>query len=505
MEGHVEPKKILIVGGGTAGWMAANLMVAAWGKYGFEITLIEAPDIGIIGVGEGSTPQLKNFMEKIGLAEQEWMPRCNATYKLGIDFRRWSTKPGFDKYFHPFPAQTDDYTVPTFFYNSFVRRKGLDVEGHPDHFFLNGYLADNKFGPFAGENFPFTVQYGYHFDSALLGKYLAEVAEGRGVKYVQAKITDAKVTADGTIEAVMDDQGQIFAADYFVDCTGFRSFLMQQALEVPFVPFAENLFNDSAVVFPTERPEEVAPQTISTALKYGWAWTIPLTSRIGNGYVYSSAYVNADDAEKELREFTGMQDSDVEARHLKMKVGRVARHWEGNCIAIGLSQGFIEPLEATALHLVQDSVEAFIDNLETGNFTAEKRQQFNDHANARFEAVRDYIVAHYRVNSRTDTDYWRDNTNNDHLSRSLYDVISTWTSGKNLTDEINRQDIDQYFPSISWHCLLAGYGIYPTQEQLKAGDEAKDQAKLEQIHDFIRRCSMNYTPHMELLKSQQAA
>jgi 2-polyprenyl-6-methoxyphenol hydroxylase-like FAD-dependent oxidoreductase len=505
MNDRIEPKSILIAGGGTAGWMAANLMAAAWGQHGFEITLIESPDIGIIGVGEGSTPQLKNFMDRIGVEESDWMPRCNATYKLGIGFHGWSTKPGFGSYFHPFPAQTDDYTAPAFFYNSFVRRKGLDVEGHPDHFFLNTYMAGQKVGPFAGENFPFTVQYGYHFDSSLLGQYLRDIAVQRGVRHVQAKITDARVSADGTIQALRDDHDQVFEADYFVDCTWFRSLLLQQALKVPFIPFAKNLFNDSAVVFPTERPAEVAPQTVSTALRHGWAWTIPLTSRVGNGYVYSSAYVSADEAERELREFTGLQDADVEARHLKMKVGRVARHWEGNCLAVGLSQGFIEPLEATALHLVQETVQGFIEAFESGGFTTEKRDLFNARTNERFEAVRNYIVAHYRVNSRTDTDYWRDNAANDHLSRSLYDVLSTWTAGKNLSDEIERQKIGDYYPSISWHCLLAGYGVYPTQEQLQARDVEKHRAKLDEIHDFIRRCSMNYRPHMELLAARPLA
>jgi glycine/D-amino acid oxidase-like deaminating enzyme len=500
----IEPKKILILGGGTAGWMAANLMIKAWGKYGFDITLVESPDIGIIGVGEGSTPMLKSFMDSIGLDEKDWMPACNATYKLGIRFDGWSTKPGFPRYFHPFPAQIDDYTTPAFYYNSLARRNGLDVEGHPDHFFLNSYMAEEKRSPFAGENFPFTLLYGYHFDSGLLGEYLGEVARQRGVKHMQAKVTDTTINADGRIEAVIDDGGRVHKADYFVDCTGFRSTLLQEALRVPFVPYAENLFNDSAVVFPTPRPEEVAPQTVATALKSGWAWTIPLTSRIGNGYVYSSAYSTADEAERELRGFTGVGDSnEVEARHLKMKVGRVAKHWTGNCVAVGLSQGFIEPLEATALLLVQLTVQNFIWALETGNFTTEKRDWFNDDVNGRFEAVRDYIVAHYVVNSRADDDYWQDNANNDKVSRQLYDVISTWTSGKNLTDELKRQKNKDYYPTMSWHCLLAGYGIYPPKEGLQARDAEKHQAKLNEIHEFIRRCSLNYTPHMELLRSQE--
>ncbi len=502
MTGRIEAKKIVILGGGTAGWMAANLMVKAWGQHGFEITLIESPDIGIVGVGEGSTPTLKTFMDSIGLAEQDWMPACNATYKLGIRFDGWSTKPGFPSYFHPFPAQVDDYTSPAFLYNSLARRRGHDVDGHPDHFFLNSRLAEQKRSPFAAESFPFTVLYGYHFDSGLLGQYLGQVARQRGVQHVQARVTDTKVGADGQIEMLLDADGRSFAADYFVDCTGFRSALLQDALQVPFVSFAENLFNDAAVVFPTPRPDEVAPQTVSTTLKNGWAWTIPLTSRIGNGYVYSSAYTSADAAEQELREFTGVgAASEVEARHLKMKVGRVASHWHANCVAVGLSQGFIEPLEATALQLVFDTIQGFIRALESGNFTADHRDDFNADINGRFDGVRDYIVAHYLMNSRTDTDYWRDNANHDKLSRSLYDVISTWTDSKNLGDELKRQNIGHFYPSISWHCLLGGYGIYPPKEGLQANGLGSQRVKVDEIQEFIRRCSLNYAPHMESLRS----
>ena len=499
--GNIEPKKIVILGGGTAGWMAANVMIKAWGQYGFDITLIESPDIGIVGVGEGSTPTLKTFMDSIGLEEKDWMPACNATYKLGIRFEGWSTRPGFPSYFHPFPAQLDDFTAPAFLHNSLARRNGHDVEGHPDSFFLNSYMAEQKLSPFAGENFPFTVLYGYHFDSGLLGQYLAEIARQRGVQHVQTKIVDTKVSADGLIESVVDGDGRSFEADYFVDCTGFRSALLQGALQVPFVSFAENLFNDAAVVLPTPRPEEVAPQTVSTTLKNGWAWTIPLTSRIGNGYVYSSKYTTADEAEKELRNFTGVGDStEVEARHLKMKVGRVEKHWAGNCVAVGLSQGFIEPLEATALQLVFDTIQNFVIALESGNFTTEKRDGFNAGVNGLFDGVRDYIVAHYLMNSRTDTDYWRDNANNDKLSRSLYDIISAWTDSKNLTDELRRQKIEHLYPTISWHCLLGGYGIYPAKEGLKAGGMGKHQVKVNEIQEFIRRCSLNYAPHMQALE-----
>lgn len=497
-------RRFVILGGGTAGWMAANLMAARWQVREFEITLIESPEIGIIGVGEGSTPQLKGFMESIGIDEQDWMPACNATYKAGISFRGWSTKAGFPSYFHPFPAQPDDYTAPAFFYNSFVRRQGIDVEGHPDHFFLATQLAREKLAPIAPEHFPFEINYGYHFDSGLLGQYLGRVAVARGVQHVRARVSDAKLDEHGEIEALLCDDGRLVSGDVFVDSSGFRALLIQQALQVPFVSFGENLFNDAAVVMPTPTQNDVECQTISTAMDNGWAWRIPLTSRIGNGYVYSSDFCSADNAESELRTHLGMLDSDVDARHLKMRVGRVDQHWAKNCLAIGLSQGFIEPLEATALHLVQETVVGFIEAYEEGGFSEKHRQRFNDSVNARFENVRNYIVCHYRVNSRSDTPYWLENSRNERLSDSLRGILQTWVGGKNLSDELDRQKIDDFYPSISWHCLLAGYGLYPTADQLKPGNEMATKFKLPVIHDFIRRCSLNFRSHKDVLAEMSA-
>jgi hypothetical protein len=494
-----KPDHIVIVGGGTAGWMAANLMAARWADQPIRITLLESPQIGIIGVGEGSTPQLKGFMDSLGFDESEWMPACNATYKVGIGFRNWSTLQGFEQYFHPFPAQPDDYTAPAFFYNSFVRRKGVDVEGHPDHFFLATWLARNKLAPIAAESFPFEINYGYHFDSGLLGQYLGKKAAEKGVQHLQGTVSQVQQKENGEIAALLLESGESLQGDFYVDCTGFSGLLIQQTLKVPFVSFGKNLFNDSAVVMPTPSKATIESQTISTALKYGWAWAIPLTSRIGNGYVYSSAFCSADQAETELRHHLGMLESEQPARHLKMRVGRLAEHWYKNCLAVGLSQGFIEPLEATALHLVQETIQGFISSLEKGGFDDSYRDEFNHSVNTRFERIRDYIVCHYRVNSRRDTDYWIANGQNEHLSDSLRAIVQTWVAGKNLSDELDRQKIDNYYPSISWHCLLAGYGIYPRQDQLVPGNEMANKYSLDHIRDFISRCALNFKDHKEQL------
>lgn len=492
-------KRVVILGGGTAGWITANLMATHWAGKGFDITLVESPDIGIIGVGEGSTPPLRGFMEFIGADEKEWMPACNATYKTGITFKDWSVKPGFSEYFHPFLSQPDEFSAPAFFHNSHLRRNGVDLEGHPNHFFLATELARQNLAPIAPPNFPFEINYGYHFDSGLLGKYLMSFAQAKGVKYIQATLDEVLMTDTGDIAALKMRDGQVLSADIFVDSSGFNSELLQKALKVPFISCADSLFNDSAVVFPTAQTQDISPQTIATAMSYGWAWKIPLTNRNGNGYVYSSRFCDADKAETEFRAHLGLLDSDVEARHLKFKVGRVAEQWHKNCLAVGLSQGFIEPLEATALDMVQETVARFIEAYNRGNYSDQYRAEFNQRINARFDAVRDYIVCHYRISSRTDTDYWVENGRNEKISNSLRAILMTWVQGKNITDELERQKLDAYFPNVSWSCLLAGKGIYPTQEQLKPGNELAHQYDLNQVRKYLRGCALNFKPHMEHL------
>lgn len=493
-------KTIMIVGGGTAGWIAANLMATHLGDKGFTITLVESPDIGIIGVGEGSTPPLKGFMDTIGVEESEWMPECNATYKVGITFKDWSTKPGFTQYVHPFLCQPDQFSAPAFFYNSQLRRNGVDLDGHPDNFFLAAELIRQNLAPIASENFPFEINYGYHFDSGLLGVFLAKVASRKGVRYLQAKVVDVELDGYGNINALRTEDGQKLHADFYVDATGFRSQLFQQALKVPFISAAESLFNDSAVVFPTEQSGEIMPQTMATALKYGWAWKIPLTNRHGNGYVYSSRFCDADKAETEMRQHLGLLDSDVQARHLSFKVGRTAVHWAKNCLAVGLSQGFIEPLEATALDMVQETVVRFIEAYIKGQYTNQYQDEFNARINARFDAVRDYIVCHYRITSRTDTDYWVECGRNEKISPSLHSILTTWMAGKNITDELERQKLDVYFPNVSWNCLLAGKGIYPVQAQLRPGNELAHKYSMSHMQKYLRGCALNFKPHNQQLQ-----
>ena len=491
-------QKILIVGGGTAGWMAANLFAVHWPD--MEICLLESSDIGIIGVGEGSTPHLKFFFDEVGIDESEWMPRCNATYKNGISFVDWSASPGFNHCFHPFPAQTDDiFTVPAFFSSINARMQGHNANAHPDHYFLETYITAKHCGPIPTENFPFGVAYGYHFDSGLLGQYLAEKAISRGVKRVIGTVTEVILNPRGELASVRLDGDSFLAADFFVDCSGFKSLLLQGALKTRYTSFKENLFNNAAVVMPTPMYGIIPPETKSTALSHGWAWKIPLTNRYGNGYVYSADYITPEQAETELRQHLGLLESDVTARHLQMKVGRVEKHWEKNCVAVGLAQGFIEPLEATALALSFNTLSAFIKCYEKGGYSNQFEDAFNNEINARFDGVRDYIVCHYKVNQRTDTDYWKDNAANTHVSETLAQIIHFWHRGGDFAKNLYMNNLVGSYQPKSWACLLAGYGVFPPLGSDEHNAPAPSLPDMVQLGDFIRRCGLNFSAHNQLL------
>jgi tryptophan 6-halogenase len=491
------PLRIVVLGGGTAGWMAANLIAHRWRGRGVTVTVVESPDIGIIGVGEGSTPQLKAMFDTLGIAEADWMPACNATYKTGIAFHDWSTRPGFERYFHPFPTNLDHHTAPSFYFNTRARRTGRDVCAHPDRFFLPAKLAAERRAPIAPPSFPFAIGYGYHFDATLVGQFLRDHAVTKlGVTHMPRTVQSVGLNEHGVVTGLRLDDDETINGDFFIDSSGFRATIIQGALDEAFVPFGSNLFNDRAIAMPTSNdPGPIRVETRATAMANGWAWKIPLTNRTGNGYVYASAFVSADAAETELRTALGMLDSDVSARHLTMNVGQVRRSWVKNCLAVGLSQGFIEPLEATALHIVQATVEGFMDAYEVGDFTDKNAPTFNADIAARYEGIRDYIVAHYRMNQRTDTEYWRANAANQNLSDSLKGIMTCWFKGGDLSAEIAAQNIARYYPALSWHCLFAGYGTYPDDAKLRAPEAGLEIADMATIDGFVAGCAMNFPGH----------
>ncbi|MBY6014892.1 tryptophan 7-halogenase [Qipengyuania gaetbuli] len=488
-----KPPRVVVLGGGSAGWITACLLHREWGGRGGSVTVVESPAIGIIGVGEGSTPQLKAFFDHLGIAEADWMAACDATYKLGIRFTGWSEREGCESYFHPFPGPIDLHTEPGFTHNCALRRRGVDVPAHPDDWFLAATLAAGRKGPQPDANFPFPQSYGYHFDAHKLGAFLRDWAVLRGVEHRPLKVEDVKLDARGDVAALLCEGGERVEGDLFVDCSGFAALIAQQKLGERFIPFAENLFNDRAVVLPTPHSGPVVPQTESVAMKAGWRWSIPLTTRVGNGYVYSSRHISDEEAEAELREALGLGPDEPQARFLQMKVGRLENSWTRNCLAAGLSQGFIEPLEATALHIVIATALDFASAYESGGFTDRHRDEFNQRIAARYDGIRDYIVAHYRVNQRGDTDYWRENAANQALSDNLKSMMTAWFTHQPII-EANAAIYGQEpaYAAMSWHALFAGYGTFPPREKMQAAPQGLDIADVEATRAMLAACARNF-------------
>ncbi len=342
------------------------------------------------------------------------------------------------------------------------------------------------------------MEYGYHFDSGLIGTFLCNLAVDRGVIHLQKNIASVRRAENGDISALITSTDEAISGDIFVDCSGFAGLLMEKTLGVPFQSYKSNLFNDSAVVLATPIDDCPPPvETVATALSNGWCWNIPLQNRFGNGYVYSSDFLSADAAEIELRHFLGVPDGAESGRHLRFKVGQLARHWDRNCIAVGLSQGFVEPLEATALHLVLNTVEQFIKSYDRGGFADQYRDTFNETICGQIEGVRDYIVAHYKLNTRTDTEYWRANAANMELSPSLRHLLDVWFRRGDLAAELARQGNSSHFGNASWHCLLAGYATFPPITEPHHRDV--DFYTKNRIERFLKGCSLNFENHADAL------
>jgi len=494
-------KHIVVLGGGAPGWMTALLLCGS--KFGtrLKITVLESPTGDAIGVGEGSTPWLRGFFDSLGIDEAEWMPACDATYKCGIRFEGWCTRPGYESYFHPFPSMLDNLTMPQFLRNVHARLEGADVPAHPDRFFVSPRVAVEGRAPRPGHEFPFDIGYGYHFDAALLGAFLRAKALGRGAARVVGHMRSAALDERGNIRALELDGGDALAGDFFIDCSGLASRLIGQALRTPYASYCDMLFNDAAIEMPTPLGDgPLMSQTVSTGLKHGWASRIPLISRNDNCYFYSSAHVSADAAETDLRAQLGLLDADVPARHVKLRAGRHAKHWHRNCVAVGLSQGFIEPLDATALHFVQRAAASFVDVLERGDLGEAAQAAFNDGLNACMDGERDYIVMHYKCNTRTDTDYWRANAANLALSKPLQALLRTWLSARPIAPDIESGRIGTGYAVLSWYCMLAGVGLFPDVDPARTASLQGGGGVLEGIDDLIRRSALNFPDHRAWLR-----
>jgi tryptophan halogenase len=397
---------IVIVGGGTAGWMAAAAFASLLPSR-CRVTLVESDEIGTVGVGEATLPQMKSFNDAIGIDEAEMMRRTNATFKLGIEFVDWGFKGS--SYIHPFgvhgrPGAGNDfhhqwlravengraYDIQDFSYAVVASRNERFAFPNPDPRALDA-----------------TYSYAYHFDASQYAAYLREFAEARGVTRVEGRIDEVVVEGEsGRVEAVRLASGSLVSGDFFIDCSGFRSLILGQELGAGWEDWSGWLPCDRAFAMPSAREGDPTPYTRSTALEAGWQWRIPLQHRTGNGYVFSSAFIGEDEAAARL---AGNLDGRAlgEPRLLRFQAGRRTKSWRRNCVALGLASGFLEPLESTSIYLIQMGIMHLIPLLPVGGPDPRLEDEFNRRMDVEYERIRDFLILHYHATRRDDSELWR--------------------------------------------------------------------------------------------------
>lgn len=517
--------RVVIVGGGSAGWMTACYLKSAL-THLQDLTVIESPNVPTVGVGEATFSTLKLFFDYLGLAEQDWMPPCNGTYKLAVRFQNWTGNDGH--FYHPFERYevVDGFNLGEWWLKllrgecpfdaaCFTTAKLCEHSRSPR--FLDGTVFDDRVAAYFGTVPPpnaviahHTVQYpyGYHFDASLLAGFLKELARKRGVGYISDDVTQVKLGDDGSISHLVTRNHSRVEGDLFIDCTGFRGLLINQALREPFIDFKEELPNDSAVAIqvPTDPGNEgIRPYTTATALSSGWAWTIPLYNRNGCGYVYCSEYINSEQAEAELRSFLGPGSEARAANHIKMRIGRNRNSWVKNCVAIGLSSGFVEPLESTGIFFIQHAIEELVRHFPEGRMTTEGQLlSYNRTVNDCIDGIREFLSLHYRASHRSDTRYWRD-MKRLNGSDSTEERLKIWRS--RLPGARNIYQPFHGFEAYSYSVILLGLGYQPETylPSLDSRDEAGARAMFRSIRDRGDRLVRTLPSHYEYLRHMRTA
>lgn len=406
-EQHRSIRRIVIVGGGSSGWMAAAAMSNALNQ-ACSITLIESDEIGTVGVGEATIPPIKTLNSVMGLDEFEFMRRTQATFKLGIEFVDWA-KQGH-RYFHQFGPHGVQFDFAPLHQYWLRQRAQQDNMPSIDEYSMAWAAASRgKFDK--PSNDPRSVMsmfdYAYHFDAGLYAKYLREVSEKRGVQRLEGKIVDSVLrAADGFVEKVRLQDGREIEGDLFIDCSGFRGLLIEEALKTGYEDWSHWLPCDRAMAVPCESAGDPLPYTRSTAREAGWQWRIPLQHRIGNGYVFCSQFMSEDEAASLL---LSRLDGKALAtpRPLRFVTGRRKKLWNKNVVALGLSSGFMEPLESTSLHMVQSGISRLLALFPDRDFDPLVIDEYNRIGNNEFERIRDFLVLHYKLTTRDDSPLWR--------------------------------------------------------------------------------------------------
>ncbi|MEX0915180.1 MAG: tryptophan halogenase family protein, partial [Wenzhouxiangellaceae bacterium] len=441
-------RKVVIVGGGTAGWMAAVALAKTFGR-GLDIELIESDAIGTVGVGEATIPPIKNFNLLLELDEAEFLREVNGTFKLGIEFENWGELG--ERYFHPFAPHGIDHWAAQF-HHYWLRARRVGETAPLDDFSLEYCMA--RAGRFGG-NTGRALNYAYHFDAAGYARLLRRLSEQMGVARIEGKVVDVAQHAEtGFIESVRLEDGKNVPGELFIDCSGFRGLLIEQTLGTGWEDWSHWLRSDRALAVQTESTHAPAPYTRATARSCGWQWKIPLQHRVGNGLVYCSDYMSDDAAAKTLLD--NLEGAPItDPRPIRFKTGRRLQQWNRNCVALGLASGFLEPLESTSIHLIQNSIIRLIKLFPRERIEPIEVDQFNREVRSEIEYIRDFIILHYHVNGRTDSPYWTDCSEMS-IPDSLRHKIELFSRNGLVFRENN-----ELFGEVSWTSVLIGQGVTP--------------------------------------------
>ncbi|MDP2714593.1 tryptophan halogenase family protein [Rheinheimera sp.] len=498
-------RSVLVVGGGTAGWLTAANLAQSFnsGAAGaVSVTLIESPDIPTIGVGEGTWPTMRATLQKLGIKEDDFLRSCNATFKQGTKFINWqhSELPG--SYHHLFTSVSD----PTQFNLApyWLQGRAGDNLSYASAVSAQGVIAELGLAPKKITNKPYegVLNYAYHLDAGKFAELLKNHAQQKlGVQFISANVLDVTLAADGSIAAVVTDTAGTQQADFYVDCTGFQSLLLGKAMGVGFRSVADTLLADHAVTIQVPHPATDTPLnacTHSTAQAAGWIWDIGLTNRRGVGYVYSSNHVSHDEAEQTLRRYIGPAAESLNARKLAMQVGYREKFWHKNCAAVGLSAAFVEPLEASAIFLIEAAANMLADQLPAlkQNLPLAERK-FNSSFLFRWQKTIDFIKLHYALSGRTEP-FWQAARAKSLIPESLQDLMQSWQ-----TQPVSAYDfahVYEPFPMESYQYVLYGMGF---KQQLADPQRYRQAEKagmyFQRVQQLTRQLQQELPPQRELL------
>ena len=448
--------KVVVAGGGTAGWLTAFSLVTRLGKL-LDITLVESDQIGTVGVGEATIPTMRTFHGLIGIDEKEFMAATQATFKLGIQFDNWGQQG--DSFFHSF-GEIGQRSWMAEFHEFWMEAKAQGFGGSLDEYCLELKAAKaNKFSTMVGKK---PVNFAYHMNATAYAAYLRQKSEKAGVKRIEGRIKHVQNDEAGNISSLLLEDGEPVLGDVFIDCTGFRGLLIGDNLDVGYEDWSHWLAADSAIAVQTQAVEAPRPYTRAIAHSAGWQWRIPLQNRVGNGIVYASQFLSDDEAQDTLlANLTGQ--TITEPRQLRFKTGRRKKAWHKNCIAIGLSSGFLEPLESTSIHLVTTAILRLMKLFPFGGNTTMLAEQFNREAQLELETVRDFVILHYHQTQRNDSKFW-DHYRNMAVPDSLVHRMAMFReNGYAWPDDVGLFRVD------SWVQVMMGQGLMPKQHHGAGG------------------------------------